>query len=82
MDAHLRGLQAVFEAAQRSERAAILGDSDVEWGIAYHDNPKEFPIDPIKHPKAAQGIFKHYGEPGDKLVKRIVHSWTVEAEKS
>lgn len=80
-DGKMAALQAVWERAQLAAKAELMADADIEWGIAYADNPKDTPVDPIRNPKAAEGIFGHYGQPGDRLVKRVTHGWETIEEK-
>ena len=73
-------LEARVEELETKEIRRIK-DTEQEWGIAYHDNPQGYPVDPIRNPAAARGIFGHYGVPGDKLVRREVGPWITVEEK-
>lgn len=56
----------------------ILGETDIEWGILYKDDTS---VHVIARRDAAQGIFRHYGEQGDKLVSRLTSYWIEEETK-
>lgn len=71
-------LRLIFMAGYNTANAGF----NEEWGIAYKDNEDGRPVDPIRNPQAAKGIFGHYGIPGDKLVKRRVWDWETVEEKS
>jgi hypothetical protein len=49
-----------------------------EWGVRWAGDDK---ITVYTDEKAAKGLFKHYGLPGEELVSRLTTDWAVEDEK-